>query len=240
MNSAARRGSYRVDRPYLLVAPVLLVVAQVVYGVVTGQLWPLVGAALVSVCCAVGLYTNRRGKFQTWGWLLDDFEFAGDERVLDIGCGRGAVLMLAAHRLTHGQAVGVDLWRRRDHSGNAAAATRANAVREGVADRVALCTADMRALPFADGSFDLVTSSLAVHKVPGRIERDQVMAEAVRVLRPGGRLVIADIRATRQYREQLSAFGMVAVTRRGLGWRMWWSGPWLPTHAVAAAKTYLP
>lgn len=236
MNNAARRGSYGVDAPYLMLVPALLMLAQLVDGVVTGQSWPFVGAALVAVCSASGLYANRRGKFETWRWLLDEFDFAGDERVLDIGCGRGAVLMLAAHRLPQGQAVGVDLWRRQDHSGNAAAATRGNAVREGVADRVELCTADMRALPFADGSFDLVVSSLAVHNVP---DRDAVVAEAVRVLRPGGRLLIADIRATRRYREQLSALGMVAVTRRDLGWRMWWSGPWLSTHVVGAAKSYL-
>ena len=85
--------------------------------------------------------------------------------VLDLGCGRGAVLLMASGRLTTGRAVGIDRWRKTDQSGNAAAATRRNAVAEGVADRVDLCTADFTALPFGDQSFDLVLSSVAIHNV---------------------------------------------------------------------------
>jgi hypothetical protein len=76
-----------------------------------------------------------------------------------LGCGRGAVLLLAAQHLTTGRAVGVDLWRRVDQSGNSPEATRRNALAEGVADRVELHTADMTALPFEDNSIDVVVSS---------------------------------------------------------------------------------
>jgi cyclopropane fatty-acyl-phospholipid synthase-like methyltransferase len=68
--------------------------------------------------------------------LLDSLDLRGDEHVLDLGCGRGAVLLMAAQRLTIGRAVGVDLWKTSDQSGNAEAATRRNADAEGVADRV--------------------------------------------------------------------------------------------------------
>ena len=84
-----------------------------------------------------------------------------------MGCGRGAVLLMAAQHLTTGRAVGVDLWRTVDQSGNSAEATRRNAVAEGVADRVELHTADMTALPFEGNSFDLVLSSLAIHNIRG-------------------------------------------------------------------------
>lgn len=201
---------------------------------VVGAEWVVAGAVLALLCCGWALYAGVRGRFQVWNWLLDEFEFVGDERVLDLGCGRGELLMLAAHRLPTGQAVGVD----RGRGFGRGAATRARAVRQGVADRVGLCSADLRSLPFADRSFDLVVSSVALHQLRGRTARDTALAEAVRVLRPGGRLVIADVRATRQYRDRLSSVGMVAVTRRGLGWRMWWSGPWAATHAVGAAKAF--
>src|SRR6476646_9743913 len=92
----------------------------------------------------------------------------GDEGILDLGCGRGAVLLLAAQHLTTGRAVGVDLWRKEDQSGNAMEATRHNAVVEGVEDRVELQTADMTLLPFANDSFDLVVSNVAVHNVKGQ------------------------------------------------------------------------
>src|SRR5262249_679508 len=157
-------------------------------------------------------------------------------RVLDLGCGRGAVLLLAAQRLTTGRAVGVDLWRSEDQSGNSAAATLRNARVEGVADRVEVLTADMTALPFEDASFDLVVSSLAVHNIRGWAGRSRALEEAVRVLRPGGRLMIADIFATGHYRDHLVRLGMSDVVRRDLGWRLWWGGPWVRTHLVFAVK----
>ena len=49
------------------------------------------------------LYTTRRGKFQVWEEILDGLHLRGDERVLDMGCGRGAVLTAVAKRLTTGR-----------------------------------------------------------------------------------------------------------------------------------------
>lgn len=231
-----RRGAYGIDAPYLLLVPAVLTVANLVNGFVSKTLWPFLAAALVLGCCGFGLYASRRGKFVVWADLLRDLKLRGDERVLDLGCGRGAVLLLAAQHLSTGRAVGVDLWRAKDQSGNAAEATRRNAVAEGVADRVELHTADMTLVPFANDSFDLVVSNIAIHNVKGQAGRNKVIDEAVRVLRPGGRLMIADIGGTGQYRNHLIALGMREVGRRNLGWRLWWSGPWLATRLVSATK----
>jgi ubiquinone/menaquinone biosynthesis C-methylase UbiE len=94
----------------------------------------------------------------------------------------------------------------------------------------------MTALPFADNSFDVVVSSLAIHNIRGRAGREKAVDEAVRVLRPGGRLLIADIRGTWQHQAQLAKIGMSDVTRRRLGWRFWWGGPWAATRLVTATK----
>jgi len=96
--------------------------------------------------------------------------------------------------------------------------------------------ADAHSLPFPDNSFDLVLSNIAIHNVKGKVARDKVIEEAVRVLRPGGRLLIADMRGTSQYRDRLVQLGMTDVMRKNLGWRLWWSGPWLPTRLVTATK----
>jgi len=49
-------------------------------------------------------------------------------------------------------------------------------------------------------------------------------------------MLIADIRATREYLTELARLGMINISRRNLGWRMWWSGPWLATRLVIAHK----
>lgn len=230
-----RRGSYGIDAPYLLPVLALLLIANLMQGVMSETLWPFLGAALILGCAGIGFYASTCGKFLVWGQLLDGLKLRGNELVLDIGCGRGAVLMLVAERLTSGRAIGVDLWKKRDQSGNAADATERNAVVEGVADRVELHTADMTALPFENASFDVIVSSIAIHNLD-RPGRDKAIEEAVRVLRPGGTLMIADLLGTHQYLNRLKELGMTNVERISLGWKMWWTGPWLSTHLVTASK----
>ncbi|MCY1140952.1 class I SAM-dependent methyltransferase [Actinoplanes sp. Pm04-4] len=230
-------GTYGVDAPRLLIVPALLVVAGVVQAVLTRQPWPLIGVVLIGACCGLAFYASRYGKFVVWARLLDDLK--GDERVLDMGCGRGALLITAALRVPHGQAVGVDLWRA-DQSGNGPDATMRNAAAAGVADRVEVHTANITALPFPDDSFDVVVSNLVIHNLKSFDDRAKAVDEAVRVLRPGGRLLLADLNHTDAYQRQLSARGLSGVTRRSLGWRQWWSGPWLPTHLVTASRPAAP
>jgi SAM-dependent methyltransferase len=231
-----RKGEYGWDAPYLIVLPVLLIAFNVWQGLLTLRPWPFIGAGLVALFCGFGWHSSRRGKFVVWQRILDDLKLRGDEQVLDVGCGRGAVLLMAAARLTTGHATGIDLWRKQDQSGNAIDVTRRNAEAEGVADRVSLETADMTALPFSASTFDVIVSSIAVHNVPGRDRRDQAIAEMTRVLKPGGRLALADLRNIERYRERLVALGMQEVSVRNLGWQMWWGGPWVPTKLVTARR----
>lgn len=204
-----------------------------------GKRWSAAGITAVNagIAAQVGLYLHatRRGKFAVWADILDDLQLDGDETVLDLGCGRGAVLCAVAHRLPHGRAIGVDLWQA-DQTGNSADATRANAVQENVAERIELHTADMTALPLPDNSVDAVVSNLAIHNIPTREGRRRALTEAIRVLRPSGRLAIADLRDTRQHAGYLRETGWRSVQHRNLGWRMWYGGPWAATRLVTATK----
>jgi hypothetical protein len=51
--------------------------------------------------------------------------------------------------------------------------------------------------------------------------------------------MIADLWATRLYQGHLAKLGMTDISRRNLGWRMWWTGPWLATWLVSATKPAL-
>ena len=191
----------------------------------------------VSLLASTGVYlhTTWRGKFQVWTTLLDELDLRGDEEVLDLGCGRGAVLVAAADRLPRGRATGVDLWRSVDQSGNTPDATLANA--GDLADRIELQTADLTALPFPDHSFDVVLSALAIHNIASPDQRHQAVDEAARVLRPNGRLVLVDILHTDDYAHMLTDLGLIDVRHRRLGWRYWYGGPWMAARLVTATAT---
>jgi arsenite methyltransferase len=77
--------------------------------------------------------------------------------------------------------------------------------------RIAIETGDARALPFADGAFDVVLSMTAIHNIKGKAGRKQAIAEAVRVLKPGGRLALFDIFHAGQYRGWLVEAGLQDV-----------------------------
>ena len=179
----------------------------------------------------VYLHTTLHGKLRIWERELDRAGLQGDERLLDLGCGRGAVLIAAARRLPTGRAVGADLWTR-DQSGNSPEVTLANAAAAGVADRVEVHTADMTVLPFPDGSFDVVTSALAIHNIPSPEGRYRALDEAMRVLRPGGQMLIADPwPMARKYAAHIGQ-----GTLRGLGPGYWYGGPWLGITLLHAVK----
>jgi SAM-dependent methyltransferase len=157
--------------------------------------------------------SSRAGKLKERDRLLDQLPWRGDEWVLDVGCGRGLLLIGAAKRLSTGRAVGLDVWRRQDQAGNDPAATMANAQAEGVAERVELCDGDARQLPFNEQTFDVVVSSMALHNLPGSAGRAAAVDEIVRVLKPAGRVAILDFRNTAQYAAALAAAGFGDVHR---------------------------
>lgn len=244
-----RKGDYGFDGNFeRLSAPVqafgvaaasagLLALAKVSWSHRRGAAAMIAGAAASGILGNAGLYlhANLTGKFQVWEELLDGLQLDGNETLLDMGCGRGMVMLAAARRLPQGHVIGVDTWREADQTGNSANVTTSNAILEGVADRVEVRTADMTALPLADGSVDAVVSSLAIHNIASSEGRRQALREAARVLRPGGRLVVADLWWARQHADYLREMRWHEVCYRNLGWRMWYGGPWR-TRAVTATK----
>jgi ubiquinone/menaquinone biosynthesis C-methylase UbiE len=134
-----------------------------------------------------------------------------------------------------GRAVGADIWRRRDQSGNSRAAAERNAILEGVDERITLVEADARSLPFASESFDILVSSLTFSNIPTEEGREQALSEAVRVLRGDGRLRIVDDRADR-YVDTLRRAGCTEVTVRRLDWQTAYGMPGQQQILVSAQK----
>jgi ubiquinone/menaquinone biosynthesis C-methylase UbiE len=113
----------------------------------------------------------QRGAF-------DAFELTASDRILDVGCGTGAASRRAA--TVAASAVGVDL--------SSEMLKEASRLAEGV-ETVRFVRAHAEALPFADASFSAAICTNSFHHYP---DPAHAIREVVRVLAPGGRLVVGD------------------------------------------------
>jgi ubiquinone/menaquinone biosynthesis C-methylase UbiE len=166
---------------------------------------------------ALMLLYAKWGKFRHRDRMLAMIPWKGNEMVLDVGTGRGLLMIGAAKHLTSGKSVGIDIWSAKDLSGNRPEATLRNAELEGVREKVEVKGEDASAMTFADASFDVVLSNLCIHNIPSREGRDKACREIVRVLKPGGRALISDFIRTGEYADAFRGAG-VQVERSGMDW----------------------
>jgi arsenite methyltransferase len=207
----------------------LLVQRQIIATSELEQILRINGLSTAIMCFVMGgwmLASSKWLKHRVARALLDSRVWRGDEKVLDVGCGRGLIAVNAARRVPNGKVTGVDIWQERDLGGNSPEAIRANATAAGVGSRLAVDTGDARKLPYADNTFDVVASMTAIHNIPNRQGRVAAIAEAWRVTKPGGQILIFDIRHARKYAAQLRTAGAVDVKLTGpillwgpVGWR---------------------
>jgi arsenite methyltransferase len=108
--------------------------------------WFALGALLM-------LIYAKWGKFRHRDRMLSLISWAGSETVLDVGTGRGLLMIGAAKRLSTGRSVGIDIWSGKDLSGNTPENTQRNALLEGVGET------NPKQLAVADGWADHVKSS---------------------------------------------------------------------------------
>jgi arsenite methyltransferase len=232
--STASRADYGVDAPpvirNLAIVGLVCIAAGLVLSLLVAPLQPVIAAILliwglaagVSMLVTAGLmvWSSKVGKLREREHLIDSLALRGDEIVLDVGCGRGLLLMAAARRLTSGKAIGIDLWQSQDQSGNRLEVALANAQAEHVAEHVEIKTGDMQALPFPDTTIDVVVSSLAIHNIPTQAGRTKAVQEIARVLKPNGRVALLDFQATADYTLALQQLGWQDVKRSRLRFAM--------------------
>lgn len=232
-----KRANYGIDSPPIVATLCFLGLASFLAGFLAHTAWRWVGYGLGGyfLLGAGGfLFYSKVGKLGLRERLLDKIPWRGDERVLDVGCGRGLLTIGAAHCVPRGSVVGMDVWNPRAVSGNSAESVLENAATEGVGNRVEAKEGDARKLPFADASFDVVVSNFVVHELQIRGDREQMMREVARVLKPGGRVVLADFIFTDECVTDLGKFGVEAERTRD-GFLSFWISAILN---FGAAKTY--
>jgi len=215
MTETGDREHYGIDAPTVVRTLGAGGIALIVVGLIAGRIPAVAPLMPMLVGTGIGMTLGAAWMLVSSLWLkrivmrhlLDTRRWQGDEQVLDIGSGRGLVAIGAARRVPRGMVHALDIWQQADLSGNTPAALLANGRAAGVAERLAVDTGDARRMPYPDATFDVVASMTAIHNIPDAAGRTTAIAEAWRVTRPGGQLLIFDIRHARTYAAQLRALG---------------------------------
>jgi len=132
-----------------------------------------------------GMNLLFRGKWQALRQQnIELAQLQPGERVLEVGCGTGVITLLAKARVgPTGQVYGID------PAAPMIQRARAKAARQGLP--IDFQIGSIEQLAFPDHSFDVVLSSFMMHMVPDKVKR-RGLTEIVRVLKPGGRLLVVD------------------------------------------------
>lgn len=139
-----------------------------------------------------GLSSRLYDRYNEWGGfgeafrkrIVDEVALKPGESVLDCGCGTGTLAVIAKRQVgSEGSVHGIDL------SPDQLAIAKQKAQKKDLS--IDFQEGSIDELPFADESFDAIFSTLMMHHVPENVKRS-AFREMRRVLRPGGRIVIAD------------------------------------------------
>lgn len=169
---------------------------------VLGVLFGLAAVALLAVLFWFAWirrqYSFRGGRAmeQVHRGILSHMDYDGKGRILEVGCGSGALAIRAALTWPEAEAVGVDYWGMVYSYSKSLCET--NAKCEGVADRCTFVHGNAVRLDFPDESFDAVMSNYVYHNISG-VDKQKLLLESLRVLKKGGVFALHDIMQFRHY-----------------------------------------
>ena len=123
--------------------------------------------------------------------VLRYLDWDGKGRLLDIGCGSGAMTIKAAKKYPKAKMVGMDYWG--PGWDYAKSQCEQNARIEHVANSITFQKGDAAHLDFADGTFDAAVSNFVFHEVKSQPDKTALIREALRVIKPGGVFSFSDV-----------------------------------------------
>jgi SAM-dependent methyltransferase len=157
-----------------------------------------VGAALFILAFVYFVYA--RFKFSPQGGdiqseiqelVLGRLNWGGVGQTLDIGCGNAPLSIRTAKKFSNARVIGIDFWGGMWEYSKAVC--ERNAASEGVAERITFQKASASALPFGDETFDAAVSNLVFHEVSDAKDKRDLVKEALRVLKKGGKFAFQDL-----------------------------------------------
>jgi len=132
---------------------------------------------------------NIQAKIQAL--VLDYFEWDGEGKAIDIGCGNGPLTIGIAKKYPDAQVTGIDYWG--ESWEYSKGVCERNAEIEGVRGKIVFQKASASSLPFADACFDAAISNLTFHEVREVKDKRLLIKEALRVVRKGGSFAFQDL-----------------------------------------------
>ncbi len=152
-------------------------------------------------------YFSYEGRYKVQSRILDfvlSYLQFGEGRILDIGCGSGALSIKTAKKFPSATVVGIDYW------GSvwnfAKAQCEKNAAIEGVGQRVSFQKGDAASLDFPDEAFDGAVSNFVFHEVQSQPDKRLVVREALRVVKKGGTFAFHDLFLEEAFYGNIDAF----------------------------------
>lgn len=136
--------------------------------------------------------------------VVDNLDWDGHGRLLDIGCGAAALTARCAMTFPDGEFTGIDNWGA--PRSRAKEQCEANARAEGITAPMSFVEGDAAHLDFPDGSFDAVVSNFVFHEVRSEPDKRALVREALRVVRPGGAFSLQDLFAQPRLYGDMTAF----------------------------------
>lgn len=220
-----------INTTLLLIFAGLIAAGGLAAAIISHQYWNLVWAVLIAAWLVIFIHTAVSGYPKIWRKLINRLNIAKDAQVLELSLGRLDNLLAVAHSLQQpGKVTGAGQWK----GGLQKAQAKVNAA--GIADRVSLADTNVFNMTFTDRRFDYVLVDLAFHDITPAIERGRALQEASRVLKPTGKIVIADFAHIAEYRQILTNLGFNDVQAVTAGVNGWWGGPWAATQMVVAQR----
>ncbi|SFG43369.1 class I SAM-dependent methyltransferase [Prevotella sp. KH2C16] len=149
------------------------------------------------------IYVRRAFDFRHGGlmgkihqYVLDHLAWDGKGRLLDVGCGSGALTIRCAKAFAEAECTGIDYWGAMwDYNQKMC---ERNAEIEGVSDRCSFRKDDANRLEFRDETFDAVVSNFVYHEVHNNPDKEALIRETLRVLKKGGAFALHDLFSNKQ------------------------------------------
>ena len=188
---------------YGLLIAVLITTALLIGALTNGWAWPWIALVAILLVVSAGFLCYMTVLYHVFSfsggglmgrvheYVANHLPWDGRGRLLDVGCGAGALTIRCAKKYPEACCVGIDYWGIKwDYSQRMC---QHNAEAEEVADRCIFQHGDANHLDFPDGSFDAVVSNFVYHEINDGKSREELLRETLRVLKPGGSFALQDL-----------------------------------------------